>query len=104
MEHLPFYTLLVPGEVTQYDRVINGRTSGRMLGPCNILVIEELYFDLGTISWTLLKPPQMRQGPVPCPLRLLVETFASIGSWFAYKLRVAHTTLVDVTGYFYIFL
>ena len=72
-----------------------------MFGPSNILVIEELYFDLqggGDYIMDFVQTFSDATGPSSRSPPL-----TSIASLFAYKVRVAHTTLVDITRYFYIF-
>ena len=54
------------------------------------------------VVWRALsKPPQRRQGPDPRPLWLLIGTPSAFGPEFAYRLRVAQPTLMDVPRYFW---
>ena len=56
---------------------------------------------VGTIWRTLYKPPKRRQGPDPRPHWLLIGTPLAFGPELAYRLHVAHPTLMDVTRYFW---
>ena len=95
----------------QYDPEIIERTIGIVLGPFTALYRTFLKRctltnkAVGTIWRALSKPPQRRQGPVPRPLWLLVGTPSAFGPELAYRLRVAHPTLMDVPIfliYFYV--
>ena len=91
----------------QYDPAIIERTIGLVLGPFTALYRSFLKRctltnkAVGTIWRALSKPPQRRQGPDPRPLWLLVGTPSAFGPELAYRLRVAQSTLMDVTRYFW---
>ena len=94
----------------QYYPGIIKRTIDLVLGPFTALNRSFLKHctltnkAVGTIWRTLSKPPQRRQGPNPCFLRLLVGTPSAFGPELLYRLHVAQPTLMDVTGYFCILL
>ena len=90
----------------QYDPVIIERTIGLVFGPFTALKRSFLKRctltnkAVGTIWRVLSKPPQRRQGPDPRPLWLLVGTPSAFWPELAYRLRVAHPSLMDVPIYF----
>ena len=86
----------------QYEPVIIERNIGLVLDPFTALY--RLFLKrciltnkaVGTIWRALSKPPHGRQSPDPRPLGLLVGTPSASGPEFAYRLRVAQPTLMDV--------
>ena len=90
-----------------YDPVIIERTIGLMFGPFAALYRSFLKRctltnkAVGTIWRDFSKPPQRQQGPDPRPLWLLVGTPSAFWPELAYRLRVAHPTLMDVPFYFW---
>ena len=91
----------------QYDPVIIERTIGLVLGPFTALYRSFLKRctltnkAVGTIWRALSKPPQRRQGTDTRPLWLSVGTPSASRPELAYRLRVAHPTLMDVPIYFW---
>ena len=93
----------------QYDLAIIERTIGLVLGHFTALyrsflkrcTLTNKIAGTTCILRTLSKPPQRRQGPDSRPLWLLVGTPSAFGPELAYRLRVAQTTLIYVTRYFW---
>ena len=83
------------------------RTIGLVLGPFSALYRSFLKHCTLTDKavWTIWRalsdPPQIRQGPDPRPIWLLVGTPSAFGPEIAYRLRVAQPTLMDVPRYFW---
>ena len=91
----------------KYDPEIIERTIGLVLCPSTALYRSFLKHctltnkAVGTIWRVLSKHPQRRQGPDPRPLWLLVGTSSAFGPELAYRLFVAHPTLMDLPRYFW---
>ena len=93
----------------QYDPVIIERNIGLVLGPFTVLYRSFLKRCIltnkavGTIWRALSKPTQRQQGPDSRPLWLLVGTPLAFWPELAYRLCVAHPTLMDVPIYSWYF-
>ena len=91
----------------QYDPLIIKRTIGLMLVPSTALYRPFLKHGtltnkaVGTIWRTLSKPPQRRQGPDLCSLRLLVGTPSAIRHELASRWAEHSLPYSDVSIYIY---
>ena len=92
----------------QYDPEIIERTIGLVLGPFTALYRSFLKRcsltnkAVGTLWRALSKPPQMRQGPDPRPLWLLVGTPSVFGPKLAYRLLLwTSLDIFDILLYYY---